>query len=692
MNQFFEQVTIIGYLQNILDRNLSTTAFNEVCDFFDNDIHFLGLEEYAETLLEEIDKYQNAFRNNQGARKLYALLCRDIQELLDNRIYEIDESKPGTIEKNIQAIACELSLDPIETDFFGLLVRYHIHEALESLIDDLITNGHLGILDCCAACIGCSRQELSKRLRFDGRLILSGLVNKESSTDKNLKLYFEMPDTILKAIQKNSDNMDNIRDYILGKPQLPSLEWEDFDHISTARDKLENFLKEVVRKKIPGINILLWGAPGTGKTEFCKTLAARLNMQLYSIGEKDEFNQEPSRKDRILSFNLAQKFFRNQNNNLFLFDEMDDLVRNEMDFFGGFKISSPSKVFLNRMLENSPVPTIWTINRPGILEDSTIRRMALAVEMKVPTAKSRKNVWKRLLDKNGLSIPEEITANLAEVEISPAIASNAVRFAKIAGSSLEDFQFAAQGIIKATKGCLPAPVKSHNNTYLPELVNVDENLSELADRLCDSKRTDFSLCLYGPPGTGKSEFIRYLAKRLEMQVLFKRASDLMSCWVGESEQNIARAFEEAKEQEAFLIFDEADSLLSDRRYAQRSWEISQVNEMLTWMESHPFPFACTTNLKERLDQASIRRFTFKYHFGYLKPKQILLAFQHFFNLDVGEKTVSRLQSLTPGDFAVVSKKSQFLGLNEDIEEILSLLEQEMDAKNEKKTRPVGFAR
>ena len=48
------------------------------------------------------------------------------------------------------------------------------------------------------------------------------------------------------------------------------------------------------------------------------------------------------------------------------------------------------------------------------------------------------------------------------------------------------------------------------------------------------------------------------------------------------------------------IFDEADSFLQDRSRAMRSWEISSVNEMLTWMENHPYPFVCTTNLMETL--------------------------------------------------------------------------------------------
>ena len=80
------------------------------------------------------------------------------------------------------------------------------------------------------------------------------------------------------------------------------------------------------------------------------------------------------------------------------------------------------------------------------------------------------------------------------------------------------------------------------------------------------------------------------------------------------------------------MFDEADSLLLDRVDAVRSWEISQVNEMLTWMEQHTLPFACTTNLPDRLDRASLRRFLVKVRFDWLTQAQARLAFRRFFGL------------------------------------------------------------
>ena len=113
----------------------------------------------------------------------------------------------------------------------------------------------------------------------------------------------------------------------------------------------------------------------------------------------------------------------------------------------------------------------------------------------------------------------------------------------------------------------------------------------------------------------------------------KRASDILSPWVGETEQNIASAFREARDSEAFLVFDEAESLLADRRHAERNWEVSQTNEMLTWMESHPLPFACTTNFGDRLDAATLRRFVFKIALDYLAPGQAVSAFRAYFGID-----------------------------------------------------------
>ena len=138
-----------------------------------------------------------------------------------------------------------------------------------------------------------------------------------------------------------------------------------------------------------------------------------------------------------------------------------------------------------------------------------------------------------------------------------------------------------------------------------------------------------------------------------------------------------------------LIIDEADSFLQSRNNAKQNWEISFVNEMLTQMENFEYPFVCTTNLMDTLDEASLRRFTFKIKFDFLTDKQISIAFQHFFKQKIRENDCN-IAGLSIGDFATVKKKIEFLGVK-DKNEILNLLTKEVKfKKSDSLKNTVGF--
>ncbi len=91
----------------------------------------------------------------------------------------------------------------------------------------------------------------------------------------------------------------------------------------------------------------------------------------------------------------------------------------------------------------------------------------------------------------------------------------------------------------------------------------------------------------------------------------------MSPYIGVTEQLIREAFEQAEREHAILFIDEADSFLFTRENAGRSWELSQVNELLTNMENFNGMFIAATNFKEIIDSAALRRFSIKIKFDYL---------------------------------------------------------------------------
>ena len=109
--------------------------------------------------------------------------------------------------------------------------------------------------------------------------------------------------------------------------------------------------------------------------------------------------------------------------------------------------------------------------------------------------------------------------------------------------------------------------------------------------------------------------------------------------------------------------------------------------MLTWMENHPLPFACTTNRVDQLDPATSRRFGLKIGFLPLSSEQRTACFRQFFKLDppIG---LQDLDQLTPGDFAVAAKRSNFLGITEP-QAILAELHREQLSKPNMRN-PIGF--
>ena len=245
-------------------------------------------------------------------------------------------------------------------------------------------------------------------------------------------------------------------------------------------------------------------------------------------------------------------------------------------------------------------------------------------------------------------------------------------------------------IIAENYGYLNTPNKVYRpGNFDSRLLNTSNDLESLIKRLKENNRRDFSLLLYGVSGSGKSYYAEYLGQELKMQVIKKKASDLESCYVGETEQNISRAFYEAKQQKAILVIDEGDHFIAERKHDNRSWENSRTEEMLQQIEEHPYPVIFTTNLIQNIDKAAMRRFTYKTEFKYLTDEQVKIAWQDYFPNAALPKEI-HLSKLCPGDFATVLKRAQFEGYTTSTEEIYNNLQEEMNMKKEDNITSIMF--
>jgi SpoVK/Ycf46/Vps4 family AAA+-type ATPase len=455
---------------------------------------------------------------------------------------------------------------------------------------------------------------------------------------------------------------------------LSSLELSDYPHLSNDIQALSLYLSKALLQKVKGVNVLFYGAPGTGKTELVKALSSSLGADLYEVAYTDESGDSVNGEERLRAFNLCQQILAGTPKSMLMFDEVEDVFEKQGLLamrMGRVSFSGKGKAWINRSLENSSTPAIWVTNDENI-DPAYLRRFDYSVRFSIPPQKVREQIARHHLGQ--FNPPEDWLAQIASNDqLSPGQLERAAKVAQISG--LDNFDVAKKLVEQTLDrsvtllGQKRTPSRNVLRTrYNLDFINTDMPVSKLVEGMKVNPSGTF--CFYGPAGTGKSELARFMADEIGKPLLLRRASDILSMWVGEAEKNIANMFAEARQQEAVLVLDEADSFLADRRDAKQSWEVTQVNELLTQMEAFDGIFVCTTNLMEKLDQASLRRFAFKLKFDFLTADQRWAMFTQELERLGGDLSsaqdwefqVRNLNKLTPGDFAVAARQFSILNI------------------------------
>ena len=593
------------------------------------------------------------------------------------------------LEHNLNLLQSNLGLNNTEKNilrFVAIMFNYEIVSDACDLIGNLSDRQAIKAI---SQILDLNFSEIQDVFRKDGIFAKTSIIKLDSYYKRNLRSKIDVLNDDFMGALFQCKSIDKIFASAISPCNDTGLSLKNYAHVKEDMQILISFIKIAVHKKQKGVNVLLYGQAGTGKTELSKVLAGKLNLKLYEVAYEDggEYADE---RQRLKSYCLAQNVL-SAGSNLLMYDEAEDVFNTIND-----KKRQYGKAFINRALETNEVPTIWITNDIYSMDEAVVRRFNLAIELGVPNENTRAKIIKEY---SANLIDNKLINKLAKNKfIAPAVVSNASLVVSNlnTGDKNKAFERVISNTLKAqgygeikkdeSKDDLPS-------SYDPNFVNSNCDLNELIRGIRESKSA--RICLYGVPGAGKSAYAKFVAKSLKKPIIIKKGSDLLSKWIGETEQNIAEAFKEAKDKKAVLVFDEVDSFLQDRSMAVRSWEITQVNEMLVQMESFDGIFIATTNLIDNLDKACLRRFDLKLEFGYLLPNQALNLFKKECDLlkvkfdESADKKVSNLGLLAPGDFASVRRQAKFRPIK-NADDFYERLEHEVALKNEGKNIRIGF--
>ena len=628
--------------------------------------------------------------------------CRAVLKIMRDRILRklVAGEDDELFERRFAALCGFLGLDKVESD---LLMLAYVRSA--TLFDDFPEDADAsGRPQYYAMAVDRSYPEVLAALSTKGRLMRYGCLTDEYLfNQKEFGGYFEGTDSspLDERYYRRSDE--------------EALPWEFFGRLASEDGAV---LKDMLAARRGGgrLNILFYGVPGAGKTSFARTLAAKTGLKAYDLlqGEADEKNI--SAETRLAGIQIFNARMATGGGKLLVVDEADELLRTSGAAVGGRIRGGSEKGVINTVLDGMKMPAIWISNASSEdMDESVRRRFDYSVHFRSLTLAQREKIWRNNIRRLGMGelIPESRAAALAEryetsaggitmvLENVKRLNPDSDRAAELVEKIMRPHCELMHSAIMDGKG-KPAADYSLEGLNIKGEVGLDHildavrNFQRERDRGVLTKQADhprMNLLLWGPPGTGKTEYVKYLGSVLGTKVVVKMGSDLLDRFVGGTEERIAEAFAEAEAEKSILFLDEIDGLLQNRARADHSWEVTQVNELLHQMENFNGVMVGATNFFDGLDQAVLRRFTFKIEFGYLDDAGKRTFFERMFDTKLSAEDAARLDAvaaLSPGDFRTVRQSLYYLGSGVSNAMRIGELEKESSVKSGVRRGRLGF--
>jgi SpoVK/Ycf46/Vps4 family AAA+-type ATPase len=534
-----------------------------------------------------------------------------------------------------------------------------------------IPNSLRSTTDAISRITGLPSEKVEKTINPRGRLARFRLINPTSDDPTSFSLTIE---PLLWSLFRGHITKEGLT--------------ENIKLIDTANFSLGSFplasndrttLRDLISSPKPR-HILIYGEPGTGKTELVRSVIRAERKKAYWIGAVEK-GVDGDDANRHSLFDVAVSM-ADERGVILVVDEADQILNTE-SLFG-----SSGKARLVRMFDETPVTTVWIVNDADAIHNAIVRRFHFHLRFEPPRKEVRFQRLSILLREARISLPRAERRRIAtNYDVSIASLSRAMETAVEALTVQNDESQPVIDRLEQTlayehefiHGAKPlskySPRRIGSGTqFLKEALNTSvpvERLAASVTRFFEAQEREggssrhLNMLFAGPSGTGKTAFARELGRIVGREVLVVTGADLLGPHVGETETAIRNMFAVATNQNAIILLDEAENLLQSRTNARMGYERQQTNEFLSQLERHGTVFIATTNEKSILDSAMNRRFSVKVDFAPPAMEHRVHLYRAYFTLAHRRLTptlVARIQllrGLTAGHIRTVYDRLQF---------------------------------
>jgi SpoVK/Ycf46/Vps4 family AAA+-type ATPase len=413
---------------------------------------------------------------------------------------------------------------------------------------------------------------------------------------------------------------------------LAELRWAD-----ELKDRLLDVTREHLRSPLPARRKLIFhfhGPDGTGKKTLAAAICDELGITLLAVDLR-RLLDGPHDFEESLRAVMRESLLQPAA----LFLEHFDLLADD----GNEKLSAHRRALADAVEDFSWLTFIETANEwesGGMFGE----HLLLGVSLPAPDAEARALLWDALADAHASFAPgvewEELSARFrltpGQLRDAHVAARNYAHLREGDGAQVraDDLNRACRAQSNQRLGTLARKLALRHDwadLVLPpdSLAHLGELCAQMQHRQTVFGAWDFErrlslrrgLCALfcGPSGTGKTMAVEIIARELQLDAYKIDLSTVVSKYIGETEKNLSRIFEEAETSNAVLFFDEADALFGKRsevKDAHDRYANIETGYLLQSIEEFEGLVILATNLRKNIDEAFFRRMSVAVEFPF----------------------------------------------------------------------------